>query len=99
MQGAKVTFDWHFTIGEVVTWCIFVLGGLAAYAKLPNEINRLKEWKVAHTEWSVAKGRQIQEIHDLVLRLDEMVRGQNKRIEMLENRYDRRISSRGHDAD
>lgn len=88
--GEGFSFDYHVSLGSVLTIATFLLTWLSSYIKLPGEVRRMQEWRKRQDTWVTEKNREIKLISNLVIKMNVMIQGQDKRIELLEDRFPRR---------
>lgn len=78
-------FDWTFTVTNVLAIGGLVLCAILAWRDHEWRMKNLESWKDAHEHATVKALENITYLREIASKMEAMIKGQNRRLEMLED--------------
>jgi len=79
-------FEWSISFGNVITTISFLAAAFSAWKDLSWRVKNLEEWKRDHQDTAETAMQNLAELKEAVVGIKTIAEGQERRIQMIEDR-------------
>jgi len=83
-------FSPEISFGNLISAFAFLAAALFAWRDLSWRVKNLEEWKSSHEHSTIQAISNITLLREAVVKIEEIARGQERRMQIMEDRYQER---------